>query len=67
MNGKFQNKLEISIDSHPEFGEGNGNPLWCSCLGNPMYRGASWLQSMDFKESDTIQQLSIHDHSESQG
>ena len=23
-------------------GEGNGNPLQCSCLGNPMDRGASW-------------------------
>ena len=23
-------------------GEGNGNPLQYSCLGNPMYRGA-WL------------------------
>ena len=22
-------------------GEGNGNPFWCSCLGNPMDRGAS--------------------------
>ena len=21
-------------------GEGNGNPLWCSCLENPMDRGA---------------------------
>ena len=21
-------------------GEGNGNPLQCSCLGNPMVRGA---------------------------
>ena len=21
-------------------GEGNGNPLWCSCLGNPIDRGA---------------------------
>ena len=21
-------------------GEGNGNPLWYSCLGNPMDRGA---------------------------
>ena len=26
-------------------GEGNGNPLQDSCLGNPMDRGA-WLQSM---------------------
>ena len=23
-------------------GEGNGNPLRCSCLGNPMDRGAWW-------------------------
>ena len=27
-------------------GEGNGNPLHCFCLGNPMDRGAWWLQSM---------------------
>ena len=26
-------------------GEGNGNPLQCSCLGNPMDRGAGGLQS----------------------
>ena len=24
------------------FGEGNGNPLQYSCLGNPMDRGAQW-------------------------
>ena len=24
----------------PSPGEGNGNPLQCSCLGNPMDRGA---------------------------
>ena len=23
-------------------GEGNGNPLQCSCLGNPIDRGAWW-------------------------
>ena len=23
-------------------GDGNGNPLQCSCLGNPMDRGAWW-------------------------
>ena len=23
-------------------GEGNGNPLHCSCLGNPMNRGTWW-------------------------
>ena len=27
-------------------GEGNGNPLQYSCLGNPMDRGARRLQSM---------------------
>ena len=27
-------------------GAGNGNPLQCSCLENPMDRGAWWLQSM---------------------
>ena len=27
-------------------GEGNGNPLPYSCLGNPMGRGAWWLQSV---------------------
>ena len=25
---------------------GNGSPLQCSCLENPMDRGACWLQSM---------------------
>ena len=30
--------------------EGNGNPFQCSCLGNPMDRGAWWLQSMGRKE-----------------
>ena len=27
-------------------GEGNGNPLQCSCLDNPRDRGAWWLPSM---------------------
>ena len=27
-------------------GGGNGNPLQCSCLGNPMDRGSGGLQSM---------------------
>ena len=43
-------------------GEGNGNPLQCSCLGNPMNRGACWaclgLQSpWGCKESDTTERL----------
>ena len=30
-------------------GEGNGNPLQYSCLGNPMDKGACRLQSMEFQ------------------
>ena len=35
-------------------GEGNGNPLQYSCLGNPMDRGAWWatVSVGDLKESD---------------
>ena len=35
-------------------GEGNGNPLQYSCLGNPMDRGAWWAtQSMGWQKSQT--------------
>ena len=35
-------------------GEGNGNPLQYSCLGNPIDRGAWWATVHgDAKESDT--------------
>ena len=34
-------------------GEGNGNPLRYSCLGNSMDRGAWGLQSMESQESQT--------------
>ena len=37
-------------------GEGNGNPLQYSCLGNPMDRGAVWVHGVT-KESNTTQQL----------
>ena len=39
-------------------GEGNGNPLQCSWLGNPMGRGA-WQAAVHgvAKESDTTEQL----------
>ena len=30
-------------------GEGNGDPLQCSCLENPMDRGAWGLQSMELQ------------------
>ena len=45
-------------------GEGNGNPLQCSCLENPM-DGGTWLRSTDYspwghKELDTTERLPFH-------
>ena len=34
-------------------GEGNGNPFYYSCLGNPMVRGALQATVHGVKESDT--------------
>ena len=42
-------------------GEGNGNPLWYFCLGNPENRGAWWVTVYEVsKESDTILPLNNH-------
>ena len=35
------------------FGEGNGNPLQCSCLENPMDRGAWWADVYGVAKSRT--------------
>ena len=40
-------------------GEGNGNPLQYSCLGNLMDRGAWRASVMGRKESEMIEQLSL--------
>ena len=44
-------------------GEGNGNPLQYSCLGNPMDRGA-WWATVDgvTKESDATYRLKQQQH-----
>ena len=42
-------------------GEGNGNPLQYSCLGNPMDEGAWWVTVHGLTESDRTEQLThIH-------
>ena len=40
-------------------GEGNGNPLQYSCLGNPMGRGAWWATVHGVAESDRSEQLTL--------
>ena len=44
-------------------GEGNGNPLQYSCLGNLMDRGAWCAKVHWITESDMTEQLSMHGHS----
>ena len=43
------------------FGEGNGNPLWHSCLENPVDRGAWWAAVHGVVQSQTwLKRLSMH-------
>ena len=42
------------------FGEGNGSPLQCSCLGNPRDGGAWWAAVYGVAQSRTREGLSFH-------
>ena len=39
---------------------GYGNPLQCSCLENPLDRGACWAILHGVAELDTTELLSVH-------
>ena len=41
-------------------GEGNYNPLQCSCLGNPKDRGAWWAIVHGRRELDTTEHILTH-------
>jgi len=41
------------INSQDNFGEGNGNPLQCSCLENPRDGGAWWAAVYGVAQSQT--------------
>ena len=44
-------------------GVGNGNPLHCSCLENPMDRGTWWATVHEVVESDTAKAMQpAHPH-----
>ena len=43
---------KITADGDHSIGEGNGNPLQCSCLENPMDGGAWWAVVYGVAQSD---------------
>ena len=50
----------FSYHLSPHIGEGNGNPLQCSCLENPVDRGAWWAAIYGVTQSPTrLKRLSI--------
>ena len=59
-------KLDLTERLHSHFslscvGEGNGNPLQCSCLENPRDGGAWWTaHQWGCTESDTTERLHSH-------
>ena len=56
-DGKESDCSAGNVASVPESGrypgEGNGNPLQYSCLGNPMNRGAQWARVQGVEKRQT--------------
>ena len=46
-------EVKLIAQNHAISGEGNGNPLQYSCLGNPMDRGAWWAIAHGIAKSQT--------------
>ena len=49
--GRLQSLGSLGVGH--SIGEGNGNPLQCSCLENPRDRGASWAAICEVAQSQT--------------
>ena len=52
VHGVARSWIRLS-DSLSRTGEGNGNPLQCSCLENPRDRGAWWAAVYGVAQSQT--------------
>ena len=61
-NNFFSSSLQTLIIglTHGAFGEGNGTPLQCSCLENPMGTGAWWAVVHGVAKLDTTEWLHFH-------
>ena len=58
---KWHRAVNFKITAQLYKGEGNGNPLQYSCLGNPMDRGAWWATAHGIpKELDRTERLHFH-------
>ena len=62
--GRYQSDMTERLHFHFSLsciGEGNGNPLQCSCLENPRDGRASWAAVYGVAQSQTqLKQLSMH-------
>ena len=54
VHGVSQSWTQLKqLSMHACIGEGNGNPLQCSCLENPRERGAWWAAVYQVSQSQT--------------